>query len=124
MLFRNKKAIELIDEDNGDSYYAEFHSTKRNKKLFEKEEFISKGWYKYTKRNKIRRDHEFMRKYNDELRKSGTVLNNQGVHQKVIFNKVRDHPMIISGWPLLKAYYNLPFEVVVEIVITATTTSE
>ncbi|KAL5068234.1 hypothetical protein RYX36_019121, partial [Vicia faba] len=55
MLFMNQKAIELIYEDNGDSYYAEVHSTKRNKKLFKKEKFISKGWYEYAKWNKIRR---------------------------------------------------------------------
>ncbi|KAL5102524.1 hypothetical protein RYX36_006851 [Vicia faba] len=37
MLFRNQKAIGLIDEDNGESFYVEVHSTKRNKKLFKKE---------------------------------------------------------------------------------------
>ncbi|KAL5061282.1 hypothetical protein RYX36_032886 [Vicia faba] len=36
MLFRNQKAIELIDENNIDSYYAEVHSTKRNKKIYER----------------------------------------------------------------------------------------
>ncbi|KAL5065472.1 hypothetical protein RYX36_027209 [Vicia faba] len=60
-------------------------------------------------------DPEFMRKYNDELSKSWTMLNNQGVHQEVIFNKVRDHPMIMSGWPFLEAYYDLPYEFIVEI---------
>ncbi|KAL5065188.1 hypothetical protein RYX36_026925 [Vicia faba] len=60
-------------------------------------------------------DPEFMRNYNDELSKSWTMLNNQGVHQEVIFNKVRDHPMIISEWPLLEAYYDLPSEVIVEV---------
>ncbi|KAL5061655.1 hypothetical protein RYX36_023392 [Vicia faba] len=59
MLFRNQKSIELIDEDTDDSYYAEVHSTKYNKKVFKNEKFISKGWYEYTKRNKIRRGDVF-----------------------------------------------------------------
>ncbi|KAL5098981.1 hypothetical protein RYX36_003308, partial [Vicia faba] len=59
-------------------------------------------------------DPEFMRNYKNELSKSWTILKNQGVHQEVIFNKVRDHPMIISGRPLLEAYYNLPSEFIVK----------
>ncbi|KAL5081401.1 hypothetical protein RYX36_009822 [Vicia faba] len=52
---RNQKAIKLIDEDIGDSFYVEAHSTKRNKKLPKKKKFIPKGWYEYAKKNKIRR---------------------------------------------------------------------
>ncbi|KAL5059194.1 hypothetical protein RYX36_030798 [Vicia faba] len=60
-------------------------------------------------------DPEFVRNYNDELSKSWTMLNKHGVHQEMIFNKVRDHPMIIRRWPLLEAYHDLPSEVVVEV---------
>ncbi|KAL5062436.1 hypothetical protein RYX36_024173 [Vicia faba] len=60
-------------------------------------------------------DPEFIRNHSDELRKSWTMLNNQGVHQKVIFNQVGDHPIIISGCQFLEAYYNLPSEVVIEV---------
>lgn len=41
-------------------------------------------------------------------------MNNQGVHHEIIFNKVGEHPMIISEWPFLEEYYSLPCEVVVE----------
>ncbi|KAL5081052.1 hypothetical protein RYX36_009473 [Vicia faba] len=38
-------------------------------------------------------DPKFVRNYNEELNKTWTVMNNQCVHQEMIFNKVRNHPM-------------------------------
>ncbi|KAL5075202.1 hypothetical protein RYX36_014186 [Vicia faba] len=39
-------------------------------------------------------------------------MNNQGVHHELIFNRLELHPIIISGWPCMESYYNLPSEVV------------
>lgn len=50
-----------------------------------------------------------------DITKTWTILNNQGVHHELIFNKIPDHPLIISGWPCLEAYYSLPTDVVVEV---------
>ncbi|KAL5058889.1 hypothetical protein RYX36_030493 [Vicia faba] len=60
-------------------------------------------------------DPEFVRNYSEELNKTWTVMNNQCVHQEMIFNKVRMNPMIISGWPLLEAYYDPLCDVVIEV---------
>ncbi|CAI8609852.1 unnamed protein product [Vicia faba] len=55
ILYWNQRAIELIDEDNGYTYYAGVHCTKNNKKVFKKEKFIRRGLYKYAKKKKLRR---------------------------------------------------------------------
>ncbi|CAI8598871.1 unnamed protein product [Vicia faba] len=39
-------------------------------------------------------------------------MNDQVVHHKLIFNRLELHPIIISGWPCMESYYNLPSEVV------------
>ncbi|KAL5067597.1 hypothetical protein RYX36_018484, partial [Vicia faba] len=59
-------------------------------------------------------DPEFVRNYSEDLSKTWTVMN-QCVHQEMIFKKVRNHPMIISWWPLLEACYDLSCDVVVEV---------
>ncbi|CAI8598029.1 unnamed protein product [Vicia faba] len=69
-------------------------------------------------------DPRFVKFYGDEITKSWTVLNNQGVHHEPIINKVSIHPLVISGWSCLEAYYNLPKEVVATVIITYSSVSE
>src|SRR4051812_44164568 len=42
-------------------------------------------------------------------------MNNQGVHHDIIYNQIEIHPLVISGWPCMESYYNLPSDVVVRI---------
>ncbi|KAI5409619.1 hypothetical protein KIW84_055160 [Lathyrus oleraceus] len=60
-------------------------------------------------------DPSFVNNHEDEITKTWTILNNQGVHHELIFNQIPDHPLIISGWPCLEAYYSLPTDVIVEV---------
>lgn len=52
-LWWNQKAIEMIDCDNGDMYYKEFHCAKRKDKVVKLEKYIGKGWYEYAKKKKF-----------------------------------------------------------------------
>lgn len=55
----------------------------------------------------------FITNYIVELSKTWTTLNNHGIHHTIVYNKVEDHPLVISGWKVLENYYNFPEDVVV-----------
>lgn len=60
-------------------------------------------------------DPAFVNIYRNNLTKAWKILNNQGFHHVVIYNKDQDHPLIISGWKAVEADYNLLIDVVVEV---------
>ncbi|XP_058776872.1 uncharacterized protein LOC131651222 [Vicia villosa] len=60
-------------------------------------------------------DPAFIERNGDEISKSWTILNNQGVHHELIYNQKSFHPLIISGWPCLQCYYDLPADVVLKV---------
>ncbi|XP_058748784.1 uncharacterized protein LOC131621751 [Vicia villosa] len=57
----------------------------------------------------------FVEKNKDEISKCWTVMNNQGVHHDIIYNQIEIHPLVISGWPCMELYYNLPSDVVMTV---------
>ncbi|XP_058751249.1 uncharacterized protein LOC131624318 [Vicia villosa] len=57
----------------------------------------------------------FVKAYGQELTKCWTIMNNQGLHVELIYNQIEMHPLVLSGWPCLESYYNLPSEVVLTI---------
>lgn len=42
-------------------------------------------------------DPSFVNNYEVEIKKTWTILNNQGVQHELIFNKDPDHPLVVSG---------------------------
>ncbi|CAI8610303.1 unnamed protein product [Vicia faba] len=58
-------------------------------------------------------DQVFVKTNMADLTKTWTIMNNEGVHHTIVFNKNLDHPVIVSGWKVLESYYNLPPDMVV-----------
>ncbi|XP_058784055.1 uncharacterized protein LOC131658820 [Vicia villosa] len=57
----------------------------------------------------------FVKNSGNEICKSWTIMNNQGVHHELIYNQIEMHPLVLSGWPCMESYYNLPSDVVLTI---------
>ncbi|KAL5079253.1 hypothetical protein RYX36_007674 [Vicia faba] len=55
----------------------------------------------------------FVRSHMTDLGKTWRILNNEGTHHDIIFNKNEDLPLVIGGWTELQKYYTLPNDVVI-----------
>ncbi|XP_058767571.1 uncharacterized protein LOC131641284 [Vicia villosa] len=60
-------------------------------------------------------DPKFICRFGNNITKTWTILNNQGVHHVLIYNKDEIHPLIISGWKDVEDFYNCPSNAVLEV---------
>ncbi|XP_058724558.1 uncharacterized protein LOC131596022 [Vicia villosa] len=60
-------------------------------------------------------DPKFICRFGNNITKTWTILNNQGVHHVLIYNKDEIHPLIISGWKDAEDFYNCPVNAVLEV---------
>ncbi|KAL5065390.1 hypothetical protein RYX36_027127, partial [Vicia faba] len=61
----------------------------------------------------VKIEHLFARKHSIDLESTCSIVYNEGISHRVVYNENEDHPVLLSGWKELQNHYLLPDDVMV-----------